>query len=145
MGPPVRTFLPRCACLILLTAVSVALCSGKNGRDFAGTFQIQNSVELGGMVQATLLLRVFNYSALDVHEATLTLVDSVHPHGALGSMAGVSIPPRRNTQLKAEFTVPEREFQKWRNGSAPRLVLELPDAKGVKVRRPVELILGPTE
>ncbi len=129
------------ACLILL-AVSTA--AAKDGRDFAGFYEVSEVVEFVEEFQVTLTVRVFNYSGTEVDDATIMLEDSFLPGEPYGSfITPVYFQDRASVRLSDRFTIPRREYEGWQEGRTPRLTIEFMDANGNTIRRPIELAQMP--
>ena len=129
------------ACLILLAA---SLAPAKDGRDFAGFYEVSEVMRFVDEFQVTLTVRVFNYSDADVNDATITLEDSFLPGEPYGSfITPVYFQDRESVRLSDRFTIPRREYEGWQEGRTPRLTIEFMDADGNTLRRPVELAQMP--
>jgi len=131
----------RVACLLVFT-LAAALSHASGGRDFAGIYEITNVNDLGPTVRLTLSVRLFNYSGAKVAGASLTLQDSVLPGQAYGSFPALSFGDHESVRRSADLTIPRVEYERWRRGGSPNLVVEFHDAQGNLVRRRAEVILG---
>jgi hypothetical protein len=151
------------AVLALLTLLLGARAlPAKDGRDFAGTYQIKAAVHQGQNVQVTLAFNITNYSGADVAGGTVTLVNPfqagspapgapaiVGPAAAglaattYGSFTSAAISNRRSIQEQSTYTVPLAEYQSWLTGHTPTLVYDRKDAAGHTIRRRVELVRIP--
>ncbi len=127
-------------CLLVLAA---GLACGRNGRDFAGFYQIKDAADQGLAFKVRFAIRVFNYSDADATQATLTLANSLSPRRAYGSFTQVSIPRGGDVVLSGNFAVPLREYKRWQRGGAPELIIQFQDDAGKTVRRSVELTRRP--
>ena len=129
------------ACLILL-ALSTA--AAKDGRDFAGFYQVSEVVEFVEEFQVTLTVRVFNYSGTEVNDATIMLEDSFLPGEPYGSfITPVYFQDRESVRLSDRFTIPRREYEDWLEGGTPSLIIDYMDANGNTIHRPIELVQMP--
>jgi hypothetical protein len=140
---PPRASLMASAVLLCLAFGPGAPLAAKDGRDFAGSYDLTNVEQQGGTYQFTFRVRVFNYSDGEVTNATLFLQDSVQPGKTYAVFAGISLADRESVTLKRSITVPQREFESWRRGLPPRLEAQYRDAEGKSVRRKVELVRMP--
>lgn len=114
----------------------------EEGRDFAGFYDVTNVVESAGNVYFTLSLQLFNYSGADVTGARVVIEGGPNPDPAAPSFPPVDIPYRTSGDLTGNFVLPLASYQTWPNG-VPRLVVQLVDANGDTVRRPIELVQLP--
>jgi hypothetical protein len=135
--------LARAAAGILPLFLAVQVLPAKDGRDFAGTYQIKGAVQHGPNVQVTLAFNITNYSGADIAGGTVSLVDRLPGRPAYGSLASEAISHRQSIQLQSNFTVPTGEYQSWFKGGTPLLIFERKDSAGNPVRRPVELVRIP--
>ncbi len=124
------------ACLVLLVGM---LAPAKDGRDFAGFYEVVDAMDLGEEVHVTLRFRIFNYGDADVHGAIITLEDSVLPT-SYGSFDFISIGKQQSVLLEKDFFIPQREYDRWQSGATPRLSVQYTDAAANTVYRSVELI-----
>ena len=128
-------------CVILLALSTVA---AKDGRDFAGFYEVSEVVEFVEEFQVTLTVRVFNFSDSEVNDATGMLEDSFLPGDPYGScITPVYFQDRESVRLSDRFTIPRREYEGWQEGRTPRLTIEFMDADGNTIRRPIELVQMP--
>ena len=84
-------------------------------------------------------LEVFNFSGADVTDATITLEDPTRAGTPYGLFSPVSIPYRDRVRLSGSFTVPRSEYDSWQESGKPRVRIELYDAAGSAVERPIEV------
>jgi hypothetical protein len=123
------------ATLLLTTVTAFA----KDGRDFAGSYNLSNAQEQGDQMRVTLNFQVQNLSNADVKNAVLTLrqntgtvlVGETKPIKLLRDR-GVAIVSRR-------FTVSRIEYEHWLQGSQPAVFIVYHDAKGTRWERYVQL------
>ena len=130
--------------LVALACVFAAVLSllpvrAKDGRDFAGFYELSDVSESGSTCQLTFTVRVFNYSDADVNNATLVLQDPLVPRAVYATFTGVEIRDRGNVRLSTQVTVPRREYESWLKGGSPALDVQYTSAEGKSLRRRVEL------
>ena len=132
----------RIALSILLILPFAVIAAGKNGRDFAGIYQIKNSANQGATVRVTLAIRVFNYSENDVTDGSVSFRQSDASHNILGSISGVSVSEHQSVLVTAEISVPLSEYTRWHRGARPVVTIEFQDADGNPQSEPVEIVRG---
>jgi len=130
--------------MALGTFVSVALlvavpALAKDGRDFAGSWRVENVTDLGQEVRLTLHLRVYNYSDADVVGGTIVLTDWHVAAQSYGSFLGVDVRDRESVGLLGDVTILRAEYDYWAIGGHPRLHIEFTDASADAVWRTIEL------
>ena len=126
--------------LPLLLAMAAVPAQAKNGRDFAGYYDLSQVSDLGDSFQVSFAVRLFNFGDADVHGATVTLLDPRRPKKGYGSFQAVSVRQSERVCLNDLIvTVPRREYERWQRGAPPALQVEFTAANGQTVRRRVEL------
>lgn len=119
------------AALLLLPVAGLA----KDGRDFAGEYNVSNFVEQGDQMVFTLQVHLFNYSDADLKQAVVTLRAS-HPAPALAKFQPVKLWRNRGeVKLAQQVVVPRHEFELWQKGTQPALFVVYNDAKGQRWER----------
>ncbi len=127
--------------LALVVLMAASLSPAKDGRDFAGFYELGEVTDLGEFVRVPLTVRVFNYSDADVVGAKITLEDSLLPGEDLGSFAQiVNIRDRESARVSDSFLVPRREYDRWQQGVPPHLRIEYKDANENQQRHMVGLV-----
>jgi hypothetical protein len=130
--------------LPLVLAIAAVPAQAKNGRDFAGYYDLAQVTDLGEAFQVNFSVRLFNFGDADVDGASLTLIDPLRPKKGYGAFQAVSVRQRERVRLNDLIvTVPKREYERWRQGAAPALQIEFTAADGQTVRRRVELSRRP--
>jgi len=135
-------FLPF-ACLVGLAALSATGASAKDGRDFAGFYQVQSVSQQGQNYSLQLSVRIFNYSDADVANAQVVLQDSVQIQKQYATFSGNAITNHGNIVLKtAQISIPSHEFQWWQKHGPPiQIQFKTPDGQSHQAN--VELIARP--
>jgi hypothetical protein len=127
----------------LLISFSVTPMLAKDGRDFAGFYNVSNVVEQGDQIMVTLRVQVFNNSDADVKQAVLTLRQN--PGGPLGTFPSVQL-WRNHGEVRRtqQFVVPKHEFESWhRGGGQPAVMVVTYDENGQRHDRYVQLSTRP--
>ena len=140
--------------LSLLCATAIvfsATASAKDGRDFAGFYEISNVIEMGDETSLTLTVQIFNYSDGPVTDAQVSLLragwfiapppaDDGNGYGTLGAL---TLDDRDYIVLSGDFTVTTQEYQSWMQGLNPHVQVAIINDAGQQVQRPVELLQMP--
>lgn len=111
----------------------------KDGRDFAGFYEVAETLDLGEEVRVTMRFRIFNYGDAGVQGAIITLEDSLLLPPSYGSFDFISIEQGNSVRLEKDFFIPQREYDLWQSGSTPRLTIQYTDAAANTVYSFVEL------
>jgi hypothetical protein len=122
----------------LMITFSAAPAPAKDGRDFAGFYNVSNIVEQGDQMLITLRVQVFNNSDADVQQAVLTLRQNPGP--ALGTFPSVKLWRNHGeVRLTQQFIVPKRELESWHKRSQPAVMVVTHDENGIRHDRFVQL------
>ena len=130
-----------CAAYAVLMTQFALPAHASGGRDFAGVYSLTEPTAIGDQVGVTFSARIFNYSDSDIINATVTLKGAGAPKGGFAAFYGISLRDRESVRLRQEITVPAREYQLWKIGHAPFLVIQYQRSSGAAVRG-VELRRG---
>ena len=123
--------------LVLVTAVLLLPIAGlaKEGRDFAGFYNVSNVVEQGDQMVFTLQVNLFNHSDADLKQAVVTLRAS-HPAAALAQFQPVKLWRNHGeVKLSQQVVIPRHEFELWKKGTQPALFVVYHDANGQRWER----------
>lgn len=123
-------------CLLLCAALTSL---AEDGRDFAAMYEVSNANVGTDTVALTLTMRLFNYSRVDVADATVVLEDPSQPNGSFGSITGVAVRYRESVRLSADFVVSRVEYDAWQQGGQPKLHIDFTDANGNSITRTIEM------
>jgi hypothetical protein len=129
----------RIAAFVFLILCMSVIALAKDGRDFAGFYQLTDLSEQGDSYHATLKLRVFNYSEADIAGATVKLSSSLTPDETYYTFTAVSVEDRNSVRLSGEINIPREEYEMWRKGASPELQLEFIDDSGKTCERKIEV------
>lgn len=128
------------ACATLMTQFALpAHAFGE--RDFAGVYSLTEPTALGDQVEVRFSARIFNYSDSEIVNATVRLKGAGAPKGGFAAFYGITLRDRESVRLSQEITVPRREYQLWKTGQAPFLVIQYQSSSGAAARA-VELRRG---
>ncbi len=132
----VRVCLAALLATLLLTTVTAF---AKDGRDFAGSYNLSNPREQGDLMRVTLNFQVQNLSDADVKNAVITLRQNT---GTV--LAGETKPikllrDRGTVKVSQRFIVSRIEYEHWLQGSQPTVFIVYHDAKGTRWERYVQL------
>lgn len=120
--------------VVLTTVTAVA----KDGRDFAGFYNLSQTKIHGDHVQVTLRLQVHNNGDADVSHAIITLRQNTG-HDLVGTTKPISLLRLHDhVNLSQQFTVSRVEYESWRQGSQPELSI-IYRAKGKTWERSIQV------
>lgn len=127
--------------IVVCLSLCAALTSlAEDGRDFAAMYEVSNANVGTDTVALTLTMRLFNYSRVDVADATVVLEDPSQPNGSFGSIPGVTVRYREDVRLRADFVISRAEYDAWQqSGGQPKMHIDFTDASGNAVTRAIEM------
>lgn len=107
-----------------LSVLSVAIAQAGNAPRLSGSYQIVQRQQSGGEVRVRVQLHLVNHGTRELHLKRITLWDFAHP--TRGASQTTSLVLRGGTSVDAtqQFTIPREEYELWKRGARPRLVLE---------------------
>jgi hypothetical protein len=91
----------------------------------SGSYKIIQKTEKDGLVQVQLRLNLANRGAHDLHIQRITLWDLSHPSKGGTQVCSVIVHSAASASTTQEFTIPRAEFDLWKRGTKPRVVLNL--------------------
>jgi hypothetical protein len=129
-------------CLLLAMASNA---HAEHGRDFSALYDFGKVTSVDARrVSVTLMLRLRNNSGKYISNGSIRLVDRVAPGDALATLGDpVEIAYRGSARVAGSVTVERSEYRRWLRGDAPKLVVDVIDARGRHVDHAVELVRMP--
>ena len=135
-----RILRPACAGLLALAALQALPAAARDGRDYAGSYQIAEVSRQDGDATVAIRLSFVNYGDQALDQATVAIKDPLNPRDDFGSFGGtVSAAVRAPVQLSGSFVVPQSESDAWQRGMPPRFVV-VQTVGGQRVERPIEVL-----
>lgn len=96
----------------------------------SGSYRLIEKTDLGSQVRVRLELRLFNHGSPELHIQRLTLWDFSHPHRGGSQACKIVLGAGASVSTTQEFTIPRPEYELWKRGTRPRLVVEVQSARG---------------
>jgi hypothetical protein len=141
-----RTFLRRyTAWSLAVMGVLLAGALARAGLKYpvTGFYSFQRVTDLGDEVRVTLNMRLVNTSDEDFSEAKLVL-GSPRPWVHIrGTVPPLLLRPHSEDSFTEDFTLPSTEYERWRKGERPLLVMQFHRADGKVMKQLVRLVLRP--
>jgi len=130
-------------CALLAMLLSSFLSFAKDGRDFAGYYNVADATEQGDQVQVTLRVRVFNYSGQDIRQALVVL----HQPAGLGIYGVIKpikmLPALKDGKVSEQVTIPRHVYEQWQKGDSPEISLVYHDAQGTRWEKSIQVAPRP--
>ena len=122
---------------LALLAIPSALANNTN--TLSGTYQVIHQAEAGGATRVQVQIHLVNRGARDLHIQRMTFWDFSHPAKAGTQSCSLLVHPAKSADTTQEFTLPRAEFELWKRGVRPRLVLEIATPTGRPTTQVVHL------
>ena len=122
-----------CICLFAmacLSALPVRAAQGSAAPHVSGSYQILRQSETGGQTRTRLLVHLVNHAGRDLRIQRITLWDFSHPARGGTQPSSLLLRSAGSADTTLEFTIPRAEYEFWRRGARPRLVLEIAGVNG---------------
>ena len=117
----------RCNCLLLVAGLllfAIPLAQASDPSRLSGTYRVVEKSNLGSQVRVRLQLHITNHGRRELHIERMALWD--FSHASKGGTQACSIVVRAGGSADStqEFTIPRAQYEMWRRGTQPRLVLQ---------------------
>lgn len=107
-----------------LALLSVTMALAANPPRLSGSYQIVQREQSGGDVRVRLQFHLVNRGTRDLHLSRITLWDFAHPTTGASQTTSLVVHGGSSADATHEFTIPRAEYELWKRGSRPRLVLQ---------------------
>ena len=135
-------FIPRTLCRLclgLLLASFVAWTASGAGASISGTYEITEKTDVGSLVKVVVQFHLTNHEASAVSLQGMELSDFAYPHANGTQAAPVTLRPGATQDISREFVIPRAEYDQWKRGLRPRVILTLQTATGTKMNEALRL------
>lgn len=105
----------------------------------SGTYRVVQRAELGSQLRVRLQLHLTNHGQRELHIQRLMLWDLSHPDKGGTQACSIVVHAGGSADTMQEFTLRRQEYEMWRRGTRPRLVLEVKAPGGRKTTEAVRL------
>lgn len=95
-----------------------------------GTYQVLRKSQTADQVRVRLQLHLANRSSHDLRVRRITLWDFAHPARGGSQACAIALPAAHSADTIQDFTIPRSEYQMWKRGARPRVVLEIAGPAG---------------
>jgi hypothetical protein len=111
----------------------------KDLSELSGSYQIAQKTELGAQTRVRLQLHLTNHGQQALHIQRLTLWDFPHADKGATQTCSIIVYTGASADTTEEFTIPRAEFELWKHGARPRLVLQIEAPRGQGTTKVVRL------
>jgi len=135
-----RGMIRSCNYLLVIAGLALLANPAAHANDtsaISGTYQVIHKAETGGQARVQVQIRLVNRGAHDLHIQRITFWDFSHPVKGGTQSCSVLVHRAKSADTTQEFIVPRAEYELWKRGARPRLVLEIATPQG----RPTTLVV----
>jgi len=108
-----------------LLVFSAQFARSADASPLSGAYELVQKTDLGPQTRVRLRLHLANHGARELHIQRLTLWDFSHPDRGGSQACSIVVPAGASVDTTQEFTIRRPEYDLWRRGARPRLILEL--------------------
>jgi len=122
-----------CNCLLViagLSIVSAPAASASAAPGLSGTYRVVHQSKTAEQTQIQVQIHLVNHGPRELHIRRITLWDFSHPAKGGTQACSLVVPAAGFADTTQEFTLPRAEYELWKRGARPRLVLEIASPHG---------------
>ena len=109
-----------------ISSVMIPVARANDSPLLTGSYAVQNQADSGGgQVRLTLQIRLQNHGARDLRIQRMTFWDFSHPAKGATQACSIVVHAGSSAGTTQEFIVPRAEYELWKHGSRPRVLLEI--------------------
>jgi hypothetical protein len=107
--------------------------------ELSGSYEVVQKANIGARTRVRLRVHLTNREPRDLQIQRLTLFDGPRVDQSASQACSIALRSGTTADIEQEFNISHTEYELWRRGSRPRLVLELRTARGGKTTEVVRL------
>jgi hypothetical protein len=124
---------------VAVTLSAAAFAQSAGASRVSGSYEVVKKAEIGPDARVRLKLHLVNHEARDLHIQRLTLADFSHS-GKGGTLAcSIVLGAQAAADTTQEFIIRREEYELWKRGTRPRMVLQLQNQNGQKATEVIRL------
>jgi hypothetical protein len=135
-----RTF---CHCYGLVVALLLFTSSAQPANaanlPISGAYEMIQKTDLGSQTKVVMRFHFTNRGQAPLLLQALSLADFGHPPGRASLATSITLPPGSSEAITQSFVIPRLQFDQWKMGTNPRVVLELQTTTGARISQAVRL------
>jgi len=113
-----------------LSIVSIPVARANDTARLSGTYQVVHKSEAGGQTRIQIKVHLLNHGPRELHIQRITLWDFSHPAKGGTQSCSLVVHSTSSVDTTQEFSIPRAEYELWRRGTRPRLVVEIETPHG---------------
>ncbi|HUO17716.1 MAG TPA: hypothetical protein VMX38_22225 [Verrucomicrobiae bacterium] len=110
--------------------VSIQLAQASAEHPLSGTYKVLRESHAGNQVRVRLQLHLLNPKGRDLHIQRITLWEFSHPAKDGTRVSSVALHAGASADVTEEVTISRAEYELWKRGAKPRVVLEFAGPAG---------------
>lgn len=119
--------------------VFVQLAFASNASQVSGSYKVVQDTALGSQEQIQLRIHLVNHGASGLSIQRMTIWDFSHPDKGGTRACAVALGAHASADTTQEFTIRSADYQAWKKGSRPRLVLQVTGPGNARTKMVVRL------
>lgn len=119
--------------------VLLQLAQASAERPLSGTYKVLRESQAGNQVRVRLQLHLVNPRTRDLHIQRITLWEFSHPAKDGTQASSVALHPGASADVTQEVTISRAEYELWKRGAKPRVVLDVAAPSGRFTREVIHL------
>ncbi len=108
-----------------LLVLGVQSAPAGNAPLVSGSYQVAQNKGLGSQTQIQMRIHLVNHGPKELSIQRMTLWDFSHPDKGGTHACAVTLRAHASAETTQEFTIRRPEYEMWRKGLRPRLVLQM--------------------
>jgi hypothetical protein len=116
----------------LLFAPGVQFALAGNAPPVSGSYQVLNHKDLGSESQIKMRIHLANHGSSDFSIDRMTLWDFSHAAKGGTSACAVALRAHSSSETTLRFTIRRSDYELWKSGVRPRIVLQMTGPGGTK-------------
>jgi hypothetical protein len=131
-----------CNTLLVVAGLALLAIPAAHANDpsaLSGTYQVIHKAETGSATRVQVQIHLVNRGPRDLRIQRMTFWNSSHPAKGGTQSCSLLVHPAKSADTTQEFTLPRAEFELWKRGVRPRLVLEIATPTGRPTTQVVHL------
>jgi hypothetical protein len=126
------------AVTLLLLAFGAGSANAAN-LPISGSYKVVGKTNVGSQAKVLLRLHFTNHGQAPLYLQEILLRDFAQPPSASKGRVSITLNSGNAEETTQEFVVPRRQFDQWRRGVLPRVVLKLQTATGARITQAIRL------
>lgn len=128
-----------CFVVALVLSTLCTLPANAANLPISGAYEVIQKTDLGSQTKVVVRFHLTNHGQAPVQLQALSLSDFGHPSGRASLAASVTLPPGGSQVISQSFLIPRLQFDQWKMGALPRVVVELQTTTGAKITQALRL------